>query len=96
MTAETSNKLAEILITKYMRLTEDDLEEWDNNPEEWALEEEADSWRYQLRVRSDSTIRRNNVSLWGECANRKLHCFLDYSRALKRSLWIFFRATGPS
>ncbi|KAF9954158.1 hypothetical protein BGZ70_010643 [Mortierella alpina] len=49
MTAETSNKLAEILITKYMRLTEDDLEEWDNNPEEWALEEEADSWRYQLR-----------------------------------------------
>ncbi|KAF9570878.1 hypothetical protein EC968_001317 [Mortierella alpina] len=49
MTAETSNKLAEILITKYMRLTEDDLDEWDNNPEEWALEEEADSWRYQLR-----------------------------------------------
>ncbi|KAG0255568.1 hypothetical protein BG011_005046 [Mortierella polycephala] len=49
MTAETSNKLAEILITKYMRLSEADLEEWDSNPEEWALEEEADSWRYQLR-----------------------------------------------
>lgn len=32
-----------------MRLTEDDLEEWDSNPEEWALEEEADSWKYQLR-----------------------------------------------
>lgn len=50
MTPETTNKLAEILITKYMRLTEDDLEEWDSNPEEWALEEEADSWKYQLRV----------------------------------------------
>lgn len=49
LTPETTNKLAEILITKYMRLTEDDLEEWDSNPEEWALEEEADSWKYQLR-----------------------------------------------
>ncbi|KAF9097464.1 hypothetical protein BGX29_008072 [Mortierella sp. GBA35] len=49
MTPDTTNRLAEILITKYMRLTEDDLEEWDSNPEEWALEEEADSWKYQLR-----------------------------------------------
>ncbi|KAI7828636.1 armadillo-type protein [Gamsiella multidivaricata] len=49
MTPDTTNKLAEILITKYMRLTEDDLEEWDSNPEEWTLEEEADSWKYQLR-----------------------------------------------
>ncbi|KAG0042504.1 hypothetical protein BGZ83_000388 [Gryganskiella cystojenkinii] len=49
MTPETTNKLAEILITRYMRLTEDDLEEWDSSPEEWALEEEADSWKYQLR-----------------------------------------------
>ncbi|KAG0325096.1 hypothetical protein BGZ99_001062 [Dissophora globulifera] len=49
MTPETTSKLAEMLITKYMRLTEHDLEEWDSNPEEWALEEEADSWKYQLR-----------------------------------------------
>ncbi|KAF9359983.1 hypothetical protein BGX26_010911 [Mortierella sp. AD094] len=49
MTAETTTRLAEILITKYMRLTQDDLEEWDSNPEEWAIEEEADSWKYQLR-----------------------------------------------
>ncbi|KAF8935479.1 hypothetical protein BGZ58_004972 [Dissophora ornata] len=49
MTPETTNKLAEILITKYMRLTENDLDEWDSAPEEWALEEEADSWKYQLR-----------------------------------------------
>ncbi|KAF9360714.1 hypothetical protein BGX34_007599 [Mortierella sp. NVP85] len=49
MTPETTAKLAEILITKYMRLTEDDLEEWDSNPEGWALEEEADSWKYQVR-----------------------------------------------
>lgn len=54
MTPETTNKLAEILITKYMRLTEDDLEEWDSNPEEWALEDEADSWKYQLRVSSSA------------------------------------------
>ncbi|KAF9933041.1 hypothetical protein FBU30_006717 [Linnemannia zychae] len=49
MTPETTGKLAEILITKYMRITEADLEEWDSNPEEWALEDEADSWKYQLR-----------------------------------------------
>ncbi|KAF9434480.1 Importin-11 [Entomortierella beljakovae] len=49
MTAETANSLAEILITKYMRLNQDDLEEWDSNPEGWAIEEESDSWRYQLR-----------------------------------------------
>ncbi|KAF8917131.1 Importin-11, partial [Haplosporangium bisporale] len=49
MTPETTNRLAEILITKYMRLSEADLEEWDSSPEEWALEEEADSWKYQLR-----------------------------------------------
>ncbi|KAG0002348.1 hypothetical protein BGZ65_002719 [Modicella reniformis] len=49
MTPETTTNLAEILITKYMRLTQDDLEEWDSNPEGWVLEEEADSWKYQLR-----------------------------------------------
>ncbi|KAF9164301.1 hypothetical protein DFQ27_002603 [Actinomortierella ambigua] len=49
MTPETTAKLAEILITKYMRLTEDDMDQWDSDPEGWALEEEADSWRYQLR-----------------------------------------------
>ncbi|KAG0038683.1 Importin-11 [Podila clonocystis] len=49
MTPETTNRLAEILITKYMRLSEDDMEEWESSPEEWALEEEADSWKYQLR-----------------------------------------------
>ncbi|KAG0325424.1 Importin-11, partial [Podila humilis] len=49
MTPETTSRLADILITKYMRLTEADLEEWDSSPEEWALEEESDSWHYQLR-----------------------------------------------
>lgn len=57
MTPETTAKLAEILITKYMRLTEDDLEEWDSNPEAWALEEEADSWKYQVRVSLISATR---------------------------------------
>ncbi|KAF9971529.1 hypothetical protein BGZ73_005515 [Actinomortierella ambigua] len=49
MTPDTTAKLAEILITKYMRLNEDDMDQWDSDPEGWALEEEADSWRYQLR-----------------------------------------------
>ncbi|KAG0233322.1 hypothetical protein BGW42_007520 [Actinomortierella wolfii] len=49
MTPATTAKLAEILITKYMRLNEEDMDQWDSDPEGWALEEEADSWRYQLR-----------------------------------------------
>ncbi|KAF9916817.1 Importin-11 [Lobosporangium transversale] len=56
MTSETTNRLAEILVTKYMRLTEGDLEEWDNNPEEWALEEEVDAWKYQLRPCSEKVF----------------------------------------
>jgi len=63
MTPETTAKLAEILITKYMRLTEDDLEEWDSNPEGWALEEEADSWKYQVRVSRQEGLMDPDESL---------------------------------
>ncbi|KAF9204782.1 hypothetical protein BGZ49_004879 [Haplosporangium sp. Z 27] len=56
MTAETTTKLAEILITKYMRLTQDDLDEWDSSPEEWAIEEEADSWKYQIRPSAEKVF----------------------------------------
>lgn len=41
---------AELLITKLMPLRPSDLERWEDDPEEWMTEEEAERWEFDLRV----------------------------------------------
>lgn len=42
--------LLRLLITKYLILRpETDIYQWENDPEEWILEDEADHWQYVLR-----------------------------------------------
>lgn len=49
-----SNTLAEIckkLVSHYFILTQDELDMWDNDPENFANDEAGESWKYSLRVR---------------------------------------------
>jgi hypothetical protein len=41
-----------ILVQQFIPLKVDDLKEWENNPEQWINEEDAenDQWEYELRV----------------------------------------------
>ena len=43
-------KYAELLVTRLMPLREVDLERWNDGPEEWMTEEEAERWEFDLRV----------------------------------------------
>jgi len=40
----------ELLITKYLRLSSQDLEMWQSEPEEWVLEEESEIWESHTKV----------------------------------------------
>jgi hypothetical protein len=41
-----------VLVTQFIPLKMNDLQEWENNPEQWVNEEDAenDQWEYELRV----------------------------------------------
>ncbi|KAG4303029.1 hypothetical protein PCK1_000695 [Pneumocystis canis] len=47
---EMIQRISEILITKYIILRPNDLFLWEENPEQWFLEEEKQSWEYNLRL----------------------------------------------
>lgn len=41
---------AKLLVERLMPLREVDLERWNDDPEEWMTEEEAERWEFDLRV----------------------------------------------
>ena len=43
-------QFAEVLITRMLPLRVEDLQKWEQDPEEWMNEEEQDRWEYDLRV----------------------------------------------
>lgn len=43
-------QFAEVLITRLLPLRQEDLQKWEQDPEEWMNEEEQDRWEYDLRV----------------------------------------------
>lgn len=49
-TTETLTEMCRKLVTHYFLLTQDDLLEWDADPETFANDEGGESWKYSLRV----------------------------------------------
>ncbi|OLY82320.1 Importin-11 [Smittium mucronatum] len=45
--------LINAIITKYMVLSERDIEKWNEEPEEWIIEEESDNWTIDVRSCSE-------------------------------------------
>jgi hypothetical protein len=39
-----------LLISRYIILSQADLNEWKNHPEEFLIEEKMDAWEYKKRV----------------------------------------------
>jgi hypothetical protein len=42
----------EVLVSKYLTLTKEDINKWEDEPETFVAEEEADQWEFNLRVRA--------------------------------------------
>jgi hypothetical protein len=53
-TADFTRSCLQLLVSKYMRLSEEDLQFWNDEPEQFVQEEEADHWEYNVRVTSKS------------------------------------------
>ena len=47
---DLAKQCAELLITHFIILRPSDSRKWEEEPEEWIDEEEADRWEYDLRV----------------------------------------------
>jgi hypothetical protein len=41
---------AQVLVSRYIPLQEEDLEMWRDDPETWLADDEAEQWEFQLRV----------------------------------------------
>jgi hypothetical protein len=52
MPANDVQEAVKILVTQFIPLKMTDLQEWEQNPEQWVNEEDAenDQWEYELRV----------------------------------------------
>lgn len=49
LTSAFVNSFAEVLISRYMTLRTQDLEQWQEDPEQWINNEETDQWEFDLR-----------------------------------------------
>lgn len=49
-TPEFVKSACELLVGRYMLLTAEDIRMWNEDPEEWFAEQEADRWEYSVRV----------------------------------------------
>lgn len=49
-------QFAEILVTRLLPLRREDLEKWEDEPEEWMNEEESERWEFELRVRAQLDV----------------------------------------
>lgn len=56
-TVERLSYISEKIITYYFLLTPQDLELWDDDPEQYACDEGGESWKYDLRVSGQGLIR---------------------------------------
>lgn len=63
-TEETLTVLVRVLATKYLPLTQQEMESWNEDPEEFALrmEESGETWKYNLRVRLKETFELITVN----------------------------------
>ncbi|KAJ3378599.1 Importin-11 [Entophlyctis sp. JEL0112] len=50
LTPDFVSSAAQLLVTKYLILTAEELEKWDEDPEGFMTDEEADQWEFSLRM----------------------------------------------
>ena len=50
-------QIAEILVTRLLPLRPEDLQQWDEEPEEFMCEEESERWEFELRVSPNRSSR---------------------------------------
>ncbi|GAA5866359.1 hypothetical protein JCM3774_006631 [Rhodotorula dairenensis] len=50
-------QFAEVLITRMLPLRQEDLQKWEQDPEEWMNEEEQDRWEYDLRPCAEYVLK---------------------------------------
>ncbi|BGP52842.1 hypothetical protein JCM8202v2_000399 [Rhodotorula sphaerocarpa] len=50
-------RFAEILITRMLPLRSEDLQKWEQDPEEWMNEEEQDRWEFDLRPSAEYVLK---------------------------------------
>ncbi|XP_012282091.1 importin-11 [Orussus abietinus] len=55
-TAETLTEICSRLVTHYFQLTSVDLELWDTDPENFAIDDAGESWKYSLRPCTESVF----------------------------------------
>lgn len=55
---EFVQQFAEVLITRMLPLRAEDLQKWEEDPEEWMNEEEQDRWEFDLRVSSSRVLNQ--------------------------------------
>ncbi|ORX47739.1 ARM repeat-containing protein [Hesseltinella vesiculosa] len=56
VTSSFVHTCAETLVSKYMLLTPSDLEQWEEDPEEWANAVDAENWEFELRPCAEATF----------------------------------------
>eukprot|EP00051_Salpingoeca_urceolata_P029368 m.489695 g.489695 ORF g.489695 m.489695 type:complete len:1003 (-) comp27025_c0_seq1:25-3033(-) len=56
-TPELITQLFQLLITRYLPLGSDDIEQWDASPEEFVFEETGDSWKFAVRPASEHLFK---------------------------------------
>ncbi|KAI8975059.1 armadillo-type protein [Mycotypha africana] len=56
MTASFVTSCTECLIRHYLILTSEDIEQWQEDPEGWLTEAEADQWEFELRPCAEKTF----------------------------------------
>ena len=49
-TADFTQSCLQLLVSRYITLSEQDLQFWNDEPEQFVQEEEADHWEYNVRV----------------------------------------------
>lgn len=56
VTSSFVNNCAETLITRYMLLTAEDFEKWEDDPEGWANATDSENWEFELRPCAEMTF----------------------------------------
>ncbi|GAA5991993.1 hypothetical protein JCM10908_000686 [Rhodotorula pacifica] len=54
---EFVKQFAEVLITRMLPLRQEDLQKWEQDPEEWMNEEEQDRWEFDLRPCAEYVLK---------------------------------------
>lgn len=71
----------ELLVTQFFRLTENDFQEWEADPEEWERKEDsvADAWEFSIRSCSEKLLLDLVIHFKGLLVPRLLNVFYSFA-----------------